>query len=310
MSIESFCRQNPDHPLIGEAKRRRLPCEFVAYIMATPWHETGTKMKPVTESMNYSVEGLIKTFSRKRISKADCEKLGRTDTRPADQQAIANTVYGGAWGKANLGNTEPGDGWRFRGRGLSQLTGRVNYERFGYRLGIDLEGNPELANDPDIAAQILFEGMMDGVFTGRSLRQFIKPSAGVKDYLNARTVVNAMDKADVIAGYAEEFERHLSHIDFLEGSRTIRNAKKIEAGSIIKSVAAAGSAALGTASEVVTENTDEAIAAAQKGMELSKILGIGGVILAVGLIVFLLVDRLRAKEIEKARREDHQEKAA
>ena len=52
----------------------------------------------LSESLNYSVEGLLKTFGRHRISAADCERYGRTPTRKADQEAIANRVYGGDWG--------------------------------------------------------------------------------------------------------------------------------------------------------------------------------------------------------------------
>jgi predicted chitinase len=57
-------------------------------------------------------------------------------------------------GRAGLGNTEPGDGPRFKGRGLIQLTGRANYKRIGEALGLDLENDPELAADPANSARI------------------------------------------------------------------------------------------------------------------------------------------------------------
>lgn len=92
-------------------------------------HESG--FRPIAENLNYSVDGLKQTFSEARISAAQRAALGRTPTRPADQKGIANAVYGGAWGAKNLGNTQPGDGWKYRGRGLIQLTGRANYARTG-----------------------------------------------------------------------------------------------------------------------------------------------------------------------------------
>ena len=93
------------------------------------------------ESLNYSAQGLLDTFGRHRISKADAETFGRIDkviagkrttVRPAHQNAIANIVYGGEWGRKNLGNTEPGDGWRFRGFGDKRIAGRENIERSGF----------------------------------------------------------------------------------------------------------------------------------------------------------------------------------
>lgn len=61
-----------------------------------------------------------------------------------------------------LGNTVAGDGPRFKGRGYVQLTGRFNYTRIGGQLGVDLAGNPELANDPAIAGRILARFLKNG----------------------------------------------------------------------------------------------------------------------------------------------------
>ena len=64
-------------------------------------------------------------------------------------EALANKVYG-----QRLGNTAPGDGWRYRGRGLVQLTGRAAYQKYGQLVGIDLEGSPDLMLRPDISARV------------------------------------------------------------------------------------------------------------------------------------------------------------
>lgn len=100
------------------------------------------------ESLNYSVEGLLKTFGRHRISEADARKFGRAPGRPANQNALANILYGGEWGRKNLGNTQPGDGWRYRGGGDKQITGRANYREAGY------EDDPDaLRRDPAVSAK-------------------------------------------------------------------------------------------------------------------------------------------------------------
>lgn len=58
-------------------------------------------------------------------------------------------------GRADLGNTQPGDGALFRGRGYIQITGRANYTNYGHAIGVDLAANPDLALDPAIAAHVL-----------------------------------------------------------------------------------------------------------------------------------------------------------
>lgn len=60
-------------------------------------------------------------------------------------------------GRQDLGNTRPGDGFRYKGRGPLQLTGRANYRDYGARLGLDLEGSPELAAPPGVGLLIALE---------------------------------------------------------------------------------------------------------------------------------------------------------
>ena len=113
-------------------------------------------------------------------------------------------------GRTDLGNTEAGDGVRFKGRGYVQVTGRANYADWSERLGIDLVGNPELAEDPTIAARILVGGMRTGSFTGVGLDDFI--GANGTDYVGARAIVNGSDRADDIAVLARGFERALASV--------------------------------------------------------------------------------------------------
>lgn len=135
-------------------------------------HTESGGFRTVVESLNYSADAILKTFGRHRISEADAKKFGRIDAevrkrtgwkladQPAHQNALANILYGGEWGRKNLGNTQPGDGWRFRGRGIKQLTGRDNYRRFSRAwLGDEsLLDNPDRVANPDgaVASAIWF----------------------------------------------------------------------------------------------------------------------------------------------------------
>jgi putative chitinase len=126
--------------------------ERVAGFVAQCAHESGM-FKSVSENLNYKAEALMKLFGRHRISEADCQKYGRIDGKQqADQAGIANTIYGGEYGKKNLGNTETGDGFAYRGRGLIQLTGRANYKRASDSIGVDLIASPDLVATPEYAA--------------------------------------------------------------------------------------------------------------------------------------------------------------
>ena len=113
-----------------------------------------------------------------------------------------------------LGNNQVGDGARFRGRGLVQITGRSNYTDWTRRLqndGVeangapaDLVGHPEQAADPTIAARIAAEGMQKGTFTRRKLGDYVNDTKS--DYVGARYVINGQDHAPEIAARARSFE--------------------------------------------------------------------------------------------------------
>lgn len=84
-------------------------------------------------------------------------------------------------GRADLGNTEPGDGERFAGRGFIQLTGRANYKTFGELLGVDLVANPDRALELDIAAEI---------FALFFKRHGCDAAANARDWIRVRQLVN------------------------------------------------------------------------------------------------------------------------
>lgn len=96
-------------------------------------HESGN-FKFVTENLNYSAEGLLKIFP-KYFSKETAEIAAR---KP---EMIANIVYSNRMGN---GDKASGDGWKYRGRGYIQLTGKINYSQFGNFIGVDLLKYPDL----------------------------------------------------------------------------------------------------------------------------------------------------------------------
>jgi hypothetical protein len=110
-----------------------------------------------------------------------------------------------------LGNTQPGDGAKYCGRGFVQLTGRRNYSDMAEHTGADLANHSELALRPDIAARIMVFGMEAGSFTGKKLADYLPLSgqAGFDAYTQARRIINALDKAQEIANEALRFEAAL-----------------------------------------------------------------------------------------------------
>jgi predicted chitinase len=148
-----------------------LPVRHRAYILATAWHETGP-----------AASGLHMT-PRKEI-------WGPTSAQHRYE------------GHKGLGNVQLGDGKRYMGRGYVQITGRDNYKKASTVVGRDLVSEPDLALEPDIAGNIIVDGMRRGWFTGKKMSDF-------GNYADMRKVVNGTDKATLIAGYADKFEAAL-----------------------------------------------------------------------------------------------------
>lgn len=161
---------------LGDGNTQRL-----AYVLATAYHETAQTMQPIYE----------------RGPRAYFDKY-----EPGTPLGL------------RLGNTLKGDGFKYRGRGFVQLTGRRNYAFAGGKLGLDLVGRPDDALGTVIAAEILITGSLEGWFTGKSLGAFIDDideadDAETREFIAARRVINGKDKAELIASEAIAFEAAL-----------------------------------------------------------------------------------------------------
>lgn len=105
------------------------------------------------------------------------------------------------------GVPDPVTGKTYYGRGYVQLTWKANYLRLSPYVGADLVAFPELALRPAIAAEILFRGMEEGLFTGVGLPRYF--NATTNDPLNARRIINGTDRAAEIAAIHEAFHAAL-----------------------------------------------------------------------------------------------------
>jgi putative chitinase len=199
--------------LLDEGTKRGLPVGHLAYALATAYHEVGSALNPISENLNYSTAARIRAVWPSRFpSAASAQPYVRN---PA---GLANKVYSSRMGN---GPEASGEGWKFRGRGYVQITGKINYERGSSVVGVDLVNNPDKAMEPRIAALLMFDGMVRGTFTGRRLSDFI--NGRDIDYMNARAIINGDVKANgaKIAGYARSFERALLAAGYEPGKQPV-----------------------------------------------------------------------------------------
>lgn len=119
-----------------------------AAFLAQVGHES-TQLTRLVENLNYSAQGLANTWPT-RFRGADGKPNALAMQLQGNPEAIANSVYANRNGN---GPETTGDGWRYRGRGLIQLTGRANYRAAGAGVGADLEQVPQLLEQPVYAAR-------------------------------------------------------------------------------------------------------------------------------------------------------------
>lgn len=162
------------------------PLAHCAYALATAYHETAHTMCPICEfgGARYLTRMYDVTGARPRLAQ-------------------------------DMGNTAPGDGVRYCGRGFVQLTWKSNYAKAAAVLGEDMVGHPELAMRIDVAAGVMRDGMQNGWFTGKALRHCLPDARGtLAQYQTARRIINGTDKALLIARYAMQFQDALVGADW------------------------------------------------------------------------------------------------
>jgi putative chitinase len=184
--------------IIAYCEARSLPMVWLAYILATAFHETGGKFQPIGEGLTYTTLGALRAAFKTPFKDKPDSFLAPFLRNP---QGLANYVYANRNGN---GDVKSGEGYKYRGRGLVQLTFKNNYAAFG------LAANPDAAHDMDTAVRVLVDGMLRGQF-GKKLSAFGNDEASF-DAKGARASVSS-DKGALIATHYQAFLDALKSVD-------------------------------------------------------------------------------------------------
>jgi hypothetical protein len=191
--LDSISRQNlkelVEYLIEYYQKYKNGKCNIpdMAYILAT--------VRLETKDINKTLKRYI--FFGPSTEGGDIAYFNKYDPVLADTSAHRERAV-------RFGNTQQGDGYKYRGRGYVHVTWKLNYKSVGDYIGQDLAANPDLALDHRIAAFAAVYGMEKGIFTGRKLSNYISDQA--QDYVRAREIINGSDQASLIASFAVKFK--------------------------------------------------------------------------------------------------------
>jgi len=150
----------------------------MAYILATVKHETNNTYQPVVEGYWMKSNRVAKLY-------AYYKNYNRVALATIFPNGILDPTY--------------------EGRGFVQCTHNFNYDRFG------ILATPEKALEPETAFHIMEYGMANGLFTGKTLQKYVNETQ--TDYISARKVINGLDQARLLAGYAGNFNNCIEFSD-------------------------------------------------------------------------------------------------
>jgi predicted chitinase len=137
--------------VLSELQNAGFSKKAQANVMAQVAKESG--FRPRSEELEkYSAKTLYNLYGpEQKNNKVRFKSMQEAqDLVAKGPEAVGDVIYGG-----RMGNDKPGDGYKYRGRGFLQITGKDNYARLGKAIGVDLVSNPDLANDPAIAARLV-----------------------------------------------------------------------------------------------------------------------------------------------------------
>lgn len=169
--------------------------------------------------------------------------------------------------------------WPWVGRGYVQLTWDYNYKKASDKLGVDLISNPDKAMDPEVAVKVLFEGMLNGWFTGKKLSDYMDgkqetDAEDTKEFKGARKIINGTDKADKIAALALQIDRALRKAE-VANPYPLATSRTAQASTAVAAVG--GFNLVKEVSGVV-----EAVQAQQEAFTTGQVVGIIFALIAIG----------------------------